>query len=121
MSTGWSCSTKLVTGMTCERPSPAFAELVTTGGTLAIASSATLPLFEGCGLSAADNTSAIVEFQVDDVDQDRARLGDRVEILQEPTTMPWGNRALMLADPDGNRVNLYTPVSDEAIARFTSR
>ena len=35
--------------------------------------------------------------------------------------MPWGNRALMLADPDGNRVNLYTPVSDEAIARFTSR
>jgi len=21
--------------------------------------------------------------------------------------MPWGNRAMMLADPDGNRVNLF--------------
>ena len=30
-----------------------------------------------------------VRLITDDVDQDRARLGDRVEILQEPTTMPW--------------------------------
>ncbi len=34
------------------------------------------------------------------------------------TTMPWGNRALLFRDPDGNLVNLFTPVTDEARAKF---
>ncbi|HKT56958.1 MAG TPA: VOC family protein [Microbacterium sp.] len=112
---------ELVTGATFERPSPVFAELVTVGGTLAIGGDATLPLFPGTGLTVASNTSAILEFQVPDVDQERDRLGDRVQVLQEPTTMPWGNRAMMLADPDGNRVNLYAPYTEEAKARFAGR
>lgn len=112
---------ELVTGDTFQRPNPVFAELVTDGGTLAIGGAATLPLFAGTGLTVADNTSAILEFEVEDVDQERVRLGDRVPVLQEPTTMPWGNRAMMLADPDGNRVNLYTPYTDEAKARFAGR
>lgn len=113
---------ELVTGMTFSRPAPVFAELPTPGGgTLAIGSSATLPLFGQSGLTAAANTSAIIEFQVDDVEAERSRLGDAVEVLQEPTTMPWGNRALMLRDPDGNRVNLYTPLTDEAVERFAGR
>ena len=112
---------ELVTGATFERPNPAFAELVTAGGTLAIGGDATLPLFTGTGLTTASNASAILEFQVDDVDQERDRLGERVRVLQEPTTLPWGNRAMMLADPDGNRVNLYAPFTDEAKARFAGR
>lgn len=112
---------ELVTGMTFQRPNPVFAELVTSGGTLAIGGDATLPLFPGTGLTTASNASAILEFQVDDVDEERERLGDRVQVLQEPTTMPWGNRAMMLADPDGNRVNLYTPHAEEAKARFAGR
>lgn len=112
---------ELVTGLTFDRSSPVFAELVTDAGTLAIASDASLGLFPGAGLTAAANTSAILEFQVDDTDAERARLGDRVEVLQEPTTMPWGNRAMLLADPDGNRVNLYAPFTDEAKARFAGR
>lgn len=112
---------ELVTGETFARPHPAFAELATAGGTLAIGSDATLPLFPGTGLTAASNTSAIIEFQVDDVDGERERLGDRVQVLQEPNTLPWGNRAMMLADPDGNRVNVYTPFTDEAKARFAGR
>ncbi len=120
MSTGWSCSTSR-DWHDVRTPESGLRRTGHDGWHPGHRVFGHLPLFEGCGLSSADNTSAIVEFQVDDVDQDRARLGDRVEILQEPTTMPWGNRALMLADPDGNRVNLYTPVSDEAIARFTSR
>ncbi|MFJ4045182.1 VOC family protein [Microbacterium sp. NPDC089987] len=110
-----------LTGSTFQRPAPVFAELVTAGGSLAIGSDATLPLFPGTGLTVASNSSAIIEFQVDDVDQERARLSDHVEVLQEPTTMPWGNRAMMLADPDGNRVNLYTPLTPEAKARFAGR
>lgn len=112
---------EFVTGATFERPNPVFAELVTAGGTLAIGGDATLPLFPGTGLTAASNTSSIIEFQVDDVDQERERLGDRVLVLQQPVTLPWGNRAMMLADPDGNRVNLYAPYTDEAKARFAGR
>ncbi|AZH79029.1 glyoxalase [Microbacterium sp. Y-01] len=112
---------ELVTGGTFERPNPVFAELLTSGGTLAVGSDATLPLFPGTGLAAASNTSAIIEFQVDDVDEERRRLGDRVQVLQEPVTLPWGNRAMMLADPDGNRVNVYAPHTAEAKARFADR
>jgi hypothetical protein len=32
--------------------------------------------------------------------------------------MPWGNRSLMFHDPDGNLVNLFTPVSPDARAKF---
>ena len=39
------------------------------------------------------------------------------EFVNEPTTMPWGNRSLLLRDPDGTLVNLFTPVTPEAIAR----
>jgi hypothetical protein len=31
--------------------------------------------------------------------------------------MPWGNRSTLFRDPDGNLVNLFTPVSADAIAR----
>lgn len=112
---------ELVTGARFQRPNPVFAELITDGGTLAIGGDATLSLFPGTGLTVAANSSAILEFQVEDVDQERIRLGDRVQVLQEPTTMPWGNRAMMLADPDGNLVNLYAPYTDDAKARFAGR
>jgi hypothetical protein len=29
--------------------------------------------------------------------------------VQEPTTMPWGNRSILFRDPDGNPVNLFAP------------
>ena len=32
--------------------------------------------------------------------------------MNVPTTMPWGNRALLFRDPDGNLVNFFTPVVD---------
>ena len=60
-----------------------------------------------------------MEFIVDDVDAEYDRLREQVvDIVTEPTTMPWGNRALLFRDPDGNLVNLFTPVSDEARAKF---
>ena len=44
-------------------------------------------------------------------------IGDSV--VQKPTTMPWGNRSLLFRDPDGNLVNFFTPVSAEAIKKFS--
>jgi hypothetical protein len=35
--------------------------------------------------------------------------------------MPWGNRSILFRDPDGNLVNLFTPVSEEAAQRFQGR
>jgi predicted enzyme related to lactoylglutathione lyase len=111
-----------VTGVSAERPAPVFAEVVLPSATLAIGDSQTVQLFGAGSARAADNHTVIIEFQVDDVDAEYQRLKLFVEDwVQEPTTMPWGNRSLLLRDPDGNLVNLYAPVSQEAIERFNGR
>lgn len=107
-----------ITGVTADRPSPEFAELRTDKGTLAIGSTRTVQLFGPGSAGPADNRTAIVEFLVDDVDALFTRVGDTVEIVTAPKTMPWGNRSLLVRDPDGTLVNCFTPVSPEAQARF---
>jgi predicted enzyme related to lactoylglutathione lyase len=114
-----------VTGVTASWATEDFAELRTTSGTLAVGSTRTVGLFGPGVASPAANRSAIVEFLVEDLDGTFAALqgdGD-LEIVQEPTTMPWGNRSLLLRDPDGTLVNLFEPVSEAAVAKFagTSR
>ncbi len=70
----------------------------------------------------ADNSTVIIEFLVDDVDGVHQNLADFVEdFVNEPTTMPWGNRSLLFRDPDGNLVNFFTPVTQAAIDKFASR
>ena len=60
----------------------------------------------------------IIEFRVDDVDKEYERLKPLIsEWVLEPTTMPWGNRSMLFRDPDGNLVNLFTPVTEQAIKR----
>ncbi|BBX46000.1 VOC family protein [Mycobacterium cookii] len=96
-----------------------FAEIPTPVGTLAIGSDKTVPLFGAGSAEPEANRSMIVEFIVDDVDAEYERLRAHVgEIVTAPTTMPWGNRALLFRDPDGNLVNLFTPVTEEARAKF---
>jgi predicted enzyme related to lactoylglutathione lyase len=111
-----------VTGVSAQRPAPVFAELVLPSATLAIGSSQTVQLFGADSARAADNHTIIIEFEVDDVDVEYQRLEPLVgDWVQPPTTMPWGNRSILFRDPDGNLVNLYTPVSEEAIERFKGR
>lgn len=98
-----------------------FAELRTSQATLAIGSTNTLALFGGFEIAKpTENRSVIIEFQVEDVDgkyQALANfLGDKV--VQEPTTMPWGNRSLLFRDPDGNLVNFFMPMTQEAKKRL---
>ncbi|WP_179471827.1 VOC family protein [Mycolicibacterium vinylchloridicum] len=110
---------ELVTGVAAVWGNELFAEIPTAIGTLAIGSDKTVPLFGAGSAEPAANRSAILEFIVDDVDADFQRLREHLEeIVTEPTTMPWGNRALLFRDPDGNLVNLFTPVTDEARAKF---
>jgi len=72
-----------------------FAELVTVTSTIAIGSTKTLAVFGGEIAQPASNKSVIIEFKVDNVDEDYERIKDFVsDIVQEPATMPWGNRSL---------------------------
>ncbi|MEK4526940.1 glyoxalase [Paenibacillus sp. BGI2013] len=111
-----------ITGVSAERPAPVFAELVMPSCTLAIGHSQTVQLFGAGSAVAANNRTVIIEFHVHDVDAEYERLKPFVdEWVKEPTTMPWGNRAVLFRDPDGNLVNLFTPVTEEAIQRFSGR
>ncbi|KQV07525.1 VOC family protein [Leifsonia sp. Root112D2] len=110
-----------VTGITVERLHPLFAELRTPSGTLAIASTATVPLLGDNAAEARANRSVTLDFLVDDVDASYTALQDVVDVfINEPTDMPWGNRSLLVRDPDGNLINFFTPISEAARARFAN-
>jgi len=96
-----------------------FAELATSYGTLAIGSTRTLAVFGGEIAHPAANQSVIIEFLVENVDAAYEKIKELTsEIVQQPTTMPWGNRSLLFRDPDGNLINFFTPVSPEVIKKF---
>jgi catechol 2,3-dioxygenase-like lactoylglutathione lyase family enzyme len=107
------------TGLRADWYGEDFAELRTACGTLAIGSTRTVPLFAPGSARPADNRSVIIEFLVDDVDGVHQNLAGFVEdLVNGPTTMPWGNRSLLFRDPDGNLVNFFTPVTPAAIEKF---
>ena len=110
-----------LTGGTAVHLNEHFAEVRTSSATLAIGSTATVALFGPGAARAAANQSAILEFLVDDVDLEYQKLQSWVAIfVNAPTTMPWGNRSLLLRDPDGNLINLFTPVTNQAIEKFAA-
>ena len=100
---------------------PTFAEIVTPAATLAINTTETVALFKEGSAEPGANRTAILEFQVDDVDAEFARLKAEVQVVLEPKTMPWGNRAAQFRDPEGSLVSIYTPVTDAAKKRFGGR
>ncbi|WP_419817239.1 VOC family protein [Glaciibacter flavus] len=98
-----------VTGTIAVRPAPVFAEVRTTAGVLAIGSTATVAMLGDRAPKPGMNDSVIIEFLVEDVDAEFARLRDALDdVVLEPTTMPWGNRSTLFRDPDGNLVNLFS-------------
>ena len=110
-----------ITGIAAKQYTDDFAELQTPSATLAIGSTRTLQFFGGAAVAAAaQNRTVIIEFLVKDVEEVYKRvaalIGDTV--VQTPTLMPWGNRSLLFRDPDGHLVNLFTPVSPEAVKKF---
>ncbi|WP_345989286.1 VOC family protein [Chryseobacterium sp. Chry.R1] len=107
-------------GLTAQWYTEDFAELSTSSITLAIGSTRTMTLFSESLTASTGSKSSIIEFIVDNVDDEYERIkGITSEIVQEPTTMPWGNRSLLFCDPDGNLINFFTPVSPEAIKKFS--
>jgi uncharacterized glyoxalase superfamily protein PhnB len=97
-----------LTGTAAVRLAPAFAEIRAEGAVLAISSEQLVKQFNAGAAVAGANRSAIIEFQVDDVDAVLARLASaKADVAMPPSEMPWGNRSMLLRDPDGNVVNVF--------------
>lgn len=96
-----------------------FAELASPTCTLAVGTKRTMDMFFAGAATPGTNRAVILEFRVQDADAEFEKLKAlNVDIVQAPTTQPWGNRSLLVRDPDGNLVNFFTPVTPEAIQRF---
>lgn len=112
---------EMVTGVSATWPAPVFAEIVIPGATLAIGAAATVALWKAGSAEPGSNRTACIEFEVEDVDAEYARLKDRVALVHELKMMPWGNKTFQFRDPEGTAVSLYMPQSQEAKARFRHR
>ena len=85
-----------------------YAEFHTGAGVLAIFSGKAQEAYMPGSSQPGDNKSLVLEFQVDDVDKEYARLQPLVKIwVKPPTTQPWGTRSFHFRDPDGNLVDFF--------------
>jgi uncharacterized glyoxalase superfamily protein PhnB len=84
---------------------------------LAITAVTTTQAYGDDVLAAGANRSLVLDFEVADVDAHYARLRDSVtEWVRPPTVQPWGNRAMLFRDPDGNLINIYAAQAARAEA-----
>ena len=91
-----------------------YIEFPTECGTLSLYNAEAYERMAPGAIHPAANKSVILEFQVDDVDREYARLQKmEIEWVRLPTTESWGNRTIYFRDPEGNLVELYCPVSDK--------
>jgi pimeloyl-ACP methyl ester carboxylesterase/catechol 2,3-dioxygenase-like lactoylglutathione lyase family enzyme len=92
-------------------PADRYVEFPTSAGTLAIFDADAQEKYIPGSAQAGLNKSAILEFNVADVDQEYARLQGIVKTwVKPPTTQSWGNRSIYFRDPDGNLVDFFTRV-----------
>lgn len=98
-----------------ERSGEDYAEFHTGAGVLAIFSAAAQERYIPGSAEGAANKSAVLEFRVDDVDQEYSRLQSVVKTwVKPPTTQPWGTRSVYFRDPDGNLVDFFAPATPRA-------
>jgi catechol 2,3-dioxygenase-like lactoylglutathione lyase family enzyme len=91
-----------------KRASPDYAEFPTGVGVLAIFSADAQEKYIPHSAEAGNNKSVILEFRVDDVDEEYRRLQSVVKTwVKPPSTQPWGTRSIYFRDPDGNLVDLF--------------
>ena len=102
---------RAITGITPVTRSDDYVEFPSEGLTLAISSQRVMDSHGAGATTPASNRSTILDFQVEDVDAEQARLrGIIAELVMEPTNQPWGNRSMLFRDPDGNLINFFAPI-----------
>ena len=91
-----------------------YAEFRTDRGVLAIFTAEAQEQYIPGSALPASNKSAILEYRVDDVDDEFMRLRDFIEIyVKPPTNQPWGTRSFYFRDPDVNLIDFYAPVKTQ--------
>ena len=77
-----------------------YAEIRLPSCTIAIVSEEAVAQFNAGAASAAANRSVILEFDVDDVDAEKSRMGSIItDWVQQPTAQPWGTAPCSSAIP----------------------
>jgi predicted enzyme related to lactoylglutathione lyase len=108
---------QVLTGATPQYLTDDFVELVTPSATFAVSGPGRVAFIAANTPRGGTNNSAIVEFLVDDTEAVYQRLvtefGNDLDVVQPPTMMPWGNLSVLIRDPDGALINLYTPVTPQ--------
>jgi catechol 2,3-dioxygenase-like lactoylglutathione lyase family enzyme len=90
-----------------------YVEFTLEAGTLALWRQSEFETFGIAPMRGAANHSVLIEFAVEDIDREYARLKNLpVEWVQELMTQPWGHRAFYVRDPDGNVLNVHTVVEE---------
>lgn len=88
-----------------------YVEFRTGAGILAIFAAQAQEKYIPGSAKAGQNSSAILEFRVGDVDAQYAALHDFVKTwVKPPTNQPWGTRSIYFRDPDGNLIDFFAPV-----------
>ncbi|HLK66741.1 MAG TPA: VOC family protein [Bryobacteraceae bacterium] len=102
---------ELVLRITPKTSGSDYAEFHTGVGVLAIFSAAAQEKYIPGSAEPARNRSAVLEFKVDDVDAEYARLKNVVKLwIKPPTNQPWGTRSIYFRDPDGNLIDFWAPL-----------
>jgi uncharacterized glyoxalase superfamily protein PhnB len=85
-----------------------YVEFRTGAGVLAIFDAAAQEKYIPGSATGETNRSVVLEFRVDDVDAEYARLQGVVKTwVKGPTTQPWGTRSIYFRDTDGNLVDFF--------------
>ena len=88
-----------------------YAEFRTGAGILAIFDAQAQEKYIPGSTKAGQNSSAILQFRVGDVDVQYAALRDFVKTwVKPPTNQPWGTRSIYFRDPDGNLIDFFAPI-----------
>jgi catechol 2,3-dioxygenase-like lactoylglutathione lyase family enzyme len=100
-----------VTGAHRSPGGPTYVQFQTPCAGLAIVSSGVKDAYGADSVDAAANRSAILDFEVEDVDHEYQRLRGIVsDWVLPPTNQSWGTRAILFRDPDGNLINCFAPI-----------
>lgn len=90
-----------------------FTAVATQGAELSLFVESGMEQMAPGSMTGAGSGGYTLEFEVEDVDAEYARLTKMdVPIVKPPTTQPWGRRSVWFRDPDGNLVNFYATVAN---------
>jgi predicted enzyme related to lactoylglutathione lyase len=110
---------EILAGTTAQWLTDDFVEVVTPSATVAISHYSRVSFLGDDAPRPAASQSVVYEFLVEDVEalfaNLQAKLGDDLVVAQGLTMMPWGNISLLIRDPAGTLINLYTPKTADAV------